>query len=218
MWGPDTPLNRVPAASAREELAGLVRAAIGVGGSMGGDPNQTCPAGEQVFVELALGSRATSASRACVSNQDAVGRLALRLSQLAGSSTEEELHFAAVEELLSADRAFNDKAQSDGVAAAFREYGAPGMISFAGGAVQVGADAAAARFADLPEGARLEWAPELARVSTRGDMGWTWGRAVFTAPDGAQSHLCYVSIWTRGDDGAWRAAFDSGIAEGCAAP
>jgi hypothetical protein len=55
-------------------------------------------------------------------------------------------------------------------------------------------------------------------VSTRGDMGWTWGRAVFTAPGGEAANLCYVSIWTRDYEGAWRTSFDAGLAEGCAAP
>ena len=74
-----------------------------------------------------------------------------------------------------------------------------------------GHDAVVARFANWPEGAKLEWSPRLARVSSRGDMGWTWGDSVYIAPDGTRSAGRYITTWTRDDDGNWRFAADAGV-------
>jgi ketosteroid isomerase-like protein len=48
-------------------------------------------------------------------------------------------------------------------------------------------------------------------VSERGDMGWTWGNATYTAPDGTHTTGRYVSIWTRDLDGNWKYALDAGV-------
>ena len=155
---------------------------------------------------------ATSHTRACVSANEPVGRLALRLSEVAGSRTDEELNAAAIEEVMAADRAFAALAAEEGVPHAFEAYAAHDAIMLrAAGAPTVGRDGVAARFATWPEGARLEWAPAHGRVSSRGDMAWTWGDAVYIAPDGARSPSRYVSIWTRDEEGRWRFAFDAGV-------
>jgi ketosteroid isomerase-like protein len=212
LWGPDAPLTITPTAAQRTELSALIRSAIGVGGAVGGgSAGEACSAGEQAFIELAVEGRATSMTRACVANTDAAGRLALRLSELGGSRTEEELAAAGVAELLAADRAFAAKAAADGVPAAFTEYAASDALMVASDAITSGREAVTQRFANWPEGARLEWAPETGRVSARGDMGWTWGNSVYTAADGTRSAGRYISVWTRDYEGHWRFAFDAPI-------
>lgn len=208
LWGPDAPLVTPATDAQRTELATLARAAMGVGGALATGTGEACPAGEQAFVELAVEGRSTSVVRACVLANDAVGRLALRLSEIAGSRTEEELARAAVAELLEADRAFNAKAQAEGVPAAFNEYAAEDGVIVTSEDTFNGRAGIAAAYQDWPEGARLEWAPETGRVSARGDMGWTWGNSTFTAPDGATRAGRYVTVWTRDYEGNWRFAFD----------
>ncbi len=61
-----------------------------------------------------------------------------------------------------------------------------------------------------PAGARLEWTPQYAQVSERGDMGWTWGRSVSTRADGTRRPGRYVTIWRRNFDGEWRFVADIG--------
>jgi len=215
LWGPDTPTVTHPSAAVQQELTGLIRSAIGIGVMMGGGVAQTCPNGAQAFVELALEGRSTSATRACVSPDDPVGRLVGRLSDLAGSRDEEELNAAAAAELLDADRAFAAMAQSDGVPAAFAHYASERAILVGPSAEPAqGQEAVAAAFANWPHGARLQWAPVTGRVSTRGDMGWTWGRSTYTAPDGSQRQGRYVTTWTRDYDGNWRFAFDAALPDG----
>ncbi len=210
LWGGDSPRVSEVTAAQRTEIANLARAASGVAGQTGG-ATEACPAGEQAYIEIAIEGRATALSRPCVANTDAVGRLALRLSDLAGSRTEEELAGAAVAELMAADRAFAAKAQADGVPAAFAEYAAADALIVTGREIISGREGVTASYADWPAGARLEWAPETGRVSARGDMGWTWGNSVYTAPDGARTNGRYVSVWTRDYLGNWRYAFDAPI-------
>lgn len=210
LWGGDAPRVSEVTAAQRTEIANLARAATGVAGQLGGS-TEVCPAGEQAYLEVAIEGRAQSLSRACVANTDAGGRLALRLSDLAGSRTEEELAAAAVAEVLAADRAFAAKAQADGIPAAFTEYAAEDALIVTSREIVSGRAGIAASYADWPAGARLEWAPETGRVSARGDMAWTWGNSVYTAPDGARSNGRYVSVWTRDYEGSWRFAFDAPI-------
>lgn len=212
LWGPDAPHVVAVTAAQRAEIAGLAQGAMGVSGALGvAGAGEACPAGEQAFVEVAVEGRATSFNRACVVAGDAVGRLSLRLSEFAGSRTEEELAGAAVAELMAADRAFNTMAQEEGVPAAFNTFAAEGALIVTSSEMFTGRAGIAAAYQDWPEGARLEWTPETARVSARGDMGWTWGNSVFVAPDGARRPGRYVSIWTRDVEGNWRFAFDAAI-------
>jgi ketosteroid isomerase-like protein len=210
LWGSDAPRVSAVTAAQRTEIATLARAASGVAGQVG-TATEVCPNGEQAYLEIAIEGRASSLSRACVANTDAGGRLALLLSDLAGSRTEEELAAAAVAELIAVDRAFAAKAQADGVPAAFTAYAAEDALIVTGREVISGRAGVTASYADWPQGARLEWAPETGRVSARGDMGWTWGNSVYTAPDGARTNGRYVSVWTRDYDGNWRYAFDAPI-------
>jgi ketosteroid isomerase-like protein len=210
LWGGDAPRVTPVTPQQRAELATLTRAIMGVAGSIGGS-EEVCPAGEQAYLEVALEGRATSFSRPCVASTDVAGRLALRLSELAGSRTEEELAAAAVAELLAADRAFAAKAAADGVPAAFSAYAAEDALIVTSDSISNGRAGIGARYQNWPEGARLEWAPETGRVSARGDMGWTWGNSTYTGPDGARQTGRYISVWTRDIEGEWRFAFDAPI-------
>jgi ketosteroid isomerase-like protein len=210
LWGGDTPRVSTPTPAQRAELATLIRAVMGVAGAVGGS-EEVCQAGEQAYLEVALTGRATSFSRPCVANTDIAGRLALRLSDLAGSRTEEELARAAVSELLDADRAFAAKAAADGVPAAFSAYAAEDALIVTSDSISSGRAGVGSRYQTWPEGARLEWAPETGRVSARGDMGWTWGNSTYVGLDGVRQTGRYVSVWTRDVEGNWRFAFDAPI-------
>ncbi|GAN00363.1 hypothetical protein U91I_04029 [alpha proteobacterium U9-1i] len=210
LWGSDAPTLRTPPAAARQEIATLVRAAMGVSGAISTN-NNSGPCNEQAFVEMNSGGQSISATRECVMNTDAVGRLVLRLSELGGSRTEEELAEAAVAEIMDADRAFAALAAREGAPAAFQSYAAADGVLLTATQRYEGAEGAAQAFAQWPAGARLEWAPEAGRVSARGDMAWTWGNSVRIAPDGARTPGRYISVWTRDYEGNWKYAFDAGV-------
>ena len=207
LWGGDTPAVRTVTPAQRAQIERLARAALSSGGV--GDVGETCRAGEQAYVEIAREGRQVAFTRACVGN-DQIGALARALSDLAGSRTEEELQAAAREELLAVDRAFAAMAQAQGVPAAFAHYAAEDAHQFAPGRDPArGREAVAAFWSGWPAGATLEWAPDYAQVSERGDMGWTWGRGVATV-NGARTNSRYVTIWRRNYEGEWRFVADIG--------
>jgi ketosteroid isomerase-like protein len=210
LWGGDGPRTSEVTPAQRTEIGNLVRAAAGVAGQLGG-ATEICAAGEQAYVEMAVDGRASSLSRACVANTDAGGRLTMRLSEIAGSRNEEELAAAAVVELMDADRAFATMAASEGVPTAFARYAAEDALMVSSENIYSSSAGVATRFQNWPEGARLEWAPELGRVSARGDMGWTWGNAIYIAPDGTRTPTRYITVWKRDYEGNWRFAFEAGI-------
>ena len=211
LWGSDMPFITHPTNAQRDEIATLMRAAMGVSTALGGTAETYCASGEEAFVEMTNAERSISSTRICVDPAEPVGHLVTRLSELAGSRTDEELHDAATAELLAADQAFNAKAQADGVAAAFTHYAAEDAVMFNGATPVQGHDAVAALFHDWPANAHLTWTPQTARVSERGDMGWTWGRSVYVGADGARREGRYVTTWKRDYDGNWRFAFDAAL-------
>ena len=74
-----------------------------------------------------------------------------------------------------------------------------------------GRDAIAESLAGTPEGDKLEWEPEFARVSAGGDLGYTFGTWEYvTAGTTDVLRGKYVTIWKRQADGAWKAVFDGG--------
>lgn len=63
-------------------------------------------------------------------------------------------------------------------------------------------------------GAPLRWRPDLASISGHGDFGWASGPFLaygtsIADPPVAAGH--YLTVWRRGDDGAWRVLLDGGV-------
>jgi ketosteroid isomerase-like protein len=213
MWGPDTPAYLDLTEAQRDEIIALSQTAIRFGrtGLAGSDDTTNCPSGEAAFVEIAQGAGSPfTAGRGCVQG-DGVSLLALRLSALAGSRDEGELIEAAQAELMQVDRAFAEASEKDGAQAAFQAFARedallfnPGQRPFEGAA---GIDA---RFSEWHPDARLFWVPRGARVSTRGDMGWTWGEGLYISDTGERLTSWYVSVWGRDIDGVWKWVADIG--------
>lgn len=119
--------------------------------------------------------------------------------------------------LMAADRAFNELAQKDGVAAAFEAYAAPDARMFRGEERPVSgpAEIRAMMAADYAAGGSLTWAPVEAVASDDGTAGYTHGRWTYVSPpDGAgKIHTgtgSYVSVWRRQPDGSLKFVADIG--------
>lgn len=50
--------------------------------------------------------------------------------------------------------------------------------------------------------------PLKSETGAAGDLGYTWGKAVVTGPDGAPKPGYYVRVWTRGEGGRWQLVAD----------
>jgi ketosteroid isomerase-like protein len=118
------------------------------------------------------------------------------------------------EELDRTDREFAERARH-GVGDAFVGFAAPDAILFASsGELRRGAPAIGRGFADWDPKATLEWKPVYGWASASGDLGFTVGEAVYSAPGEAgaveRSGAKYLTVWKRQADGAWKYVADAG--------
>jgi ketosteroid isomerase-like protein len=63
----------------------------------------------------------------------------------------------------------------------------------------------------------IEWKPQVARVASSGDFGYTIGSYRVTRSDAQGQRVVstgkYVTIWQKQADGSWKVVHDSGVAD-----
>jgi hypothetical protein len=192
LWGGEQAVA-VPLDPARRvQLERLTRTALAAG-ALGGESSASapvlCASGDLAWLEVSDPGRAVTFERRCAFD-GAAGALARALSEAAGSRDEEELYQSGIAEVLAADRALAEAARLDLAAA------------IAGATMD---EAARARVViATPAFANLNWAPDGAEVSARGDFAYTWGRWSSADASGPQAEGAYVAVWRRDPDGAWK--------------
>ncbi len=117
--------------------------------------------------------------------------------------------------LFETDRQFAKMSLEKGAAEAFRMYLAEDAVQLSSGANPVyGRDSIYQDMLEMPEGIVLEWEPQDGEVAQSGEMGWTWGKYVFTRKDAqgeeSKSYGKYLNIWEKQEDGQWRVLIDMG--------
>lgn len=117
-----------------------------------------------------------------------------------GANVHAQKSDGTVKSLVSAEKAFAQKAAKDGVNAAFTEFSAPDGIVFRPNPIN-----AKKFFASAPDTKELTWEPNYARISKSRDWGFTSGS--YLASGKTFGH--YLSIW-RGKDGEWQLIIDLG--------
>lgn len=110
--------------------------------------------------------------------------------------------------LLEADLNFSRVSEEKGSAQAFYEFFAPEGVGLFEGAPPIrGRDAIKIHLAAGPQGL-LTWQPSAADVARNGDMGYTWGTAIFQGkgPDDKPriGHSKYISVWKKQASGRWK--------------
>jgi hypothetical protein len=108
---------------------------------------------------------------------------------------------------IAADIAFARLAADSGAPVAFARWAAPEAVTFGDRGLLTRGPEAIGRAVDFP--AAWQWHPVAAGAARSGDLGWTVGEATITGTKGA-SHSKYLTIWTRGSDGAVRFLTDGG--------
>lgn len=110
-------------------------------------------------------------------------------------------------ELEAADIAFAKDTAARGIEGWLAAFDAQGAMMSKAGRVE-----GAAAIRELMSGTlakfEVEWVPIAS--ARRGDLGYTVGKATFTAADGNGFRTTYVSIWKRQADGTWKVLFDTG--------
>lgn len=119
----------------------------------------------------------------------------------------------AEKEVLEMEKAFNDMAASEGVAAAFLHFAADDAVLMRRNRIIDGK----AAIGDFFEGSTLDsvqlvWKPDFVRASKSGDMAYTYGPYTFSARDTAgqlvESSGIFHTVWFRQADGTWRFVYD----------
>ena len=105
------------------------------------------------------------------------------------------------------------KAVADRSPDRFLSFVADDATFFGGRGVSHGKQEVAASWAALLQegGPTLTWAPDEARMSGAGDLGYTIGTYLLRSPgEPGSAGGRYVTIWRRQADGAWRVVVDIG--------
>jgi ketosteroid isomerase-like protein len=110
--------------------------------------------------------------------------------------------------LLETDLAFSRMSEEKGAAQAFYEFVLPEAINLSGGEPPIrGRDAIKVHLAAGPQGF-FTWQPTAADVSGSGDLGYTWGSAIFQGkgPDDKPRIIYskYLTVWKRQNNGRWK--------------
>jgi ketosteroid isomerase-like protein len=101
-----------------------------------------------------------------------------------------------------------------GGGAAFAKWFAPDAVTLSNGKAPIIGQAAIAAAANWTASQyKLTWTPEGARMSTDGDMGFTWGTYEGRSKDRDGSPIVttgrYMTVWKKQSDGSWKVALDA---------
>jgi ketosteroid isomerase-like protein len=110
--------------------------------------------------------------------------------------------------LLEADLSFSRMSEEKGAAQAFYEFVVPEAINLSAGDPPIrGRDAIKIHLAAGPQGF-FTWQPAAADVARSGDMGYTWGTAVFQGKGADEkpriNYSKYVTVWRKQINGRWK--------------
>jgi ketosteroid isomerase-like protein len=118
----------------------------------------------------------------------------------------------ALAAMADTERAFAKAATVIGWRDAFLEFFADDAITFAPGVVP--AKDGLRKQASTPFSIlELVWEPRTGDVAASGDLGWLTGPSTSVnrkTPEARTSHGCYLSIWRKQPNGAWRVFIDVG--------
>lgn len=132
-----------------------------------------------------------------------------------GSDPKEKVGKAELEDqILEVEQAFYKECKEKGLAQAFVSFADTNAVLHRNGKLYKGKEQIAAFFADqdIPEGAKLSWAPSHVHVAEAGDLAYTYGKFVYSYPNDSgtiQSNDGYFqTVWKRQEDGSWKYVWD----------
>lgn len=117
------------------------------------------------------------------------------------------------QEIRDAERAFDSVAQAAGLQHAFAAFAAEEVALLRNNTLIKGKAALKDYFeARTQPGISLTWKPDFVDVSASGDLGYTYGKYVYTATDSLgntqSSEGIFHTVWKRQADGLWKFVWD----------
>jgi len=113
--------------------------------------------------------------------------------------------------IIDTDKEFCQMALEKGVPVAFTAYADKNAVIYRDKTLPIEGQTSIEKAYAAGSGGSLSWEPTFVEASASGDLGYTLGNWVYTAPDSAVSKGYYISIWKKQADDKWKYVFDSGI-------
>lgn len=117
-------------------------------------------------------------------------------------------------EIAATEQAFADLAALEGIEKAFVTYAAADVVLLRNKQLIRGKEGLSRYFAEhaADDQSKLSWKPDFIDVSASGDLGYTYGKYVYTSIDSAgistSTEGVFHTIWKRQADGQWRFVWD----------
>ncbi|WP_167605589.1 YybH family protein [Maribellus sediminis] len=121
----------------------------------------------------------------------------------------------AKQEIIEAERAFNNMAENEGIAAAFLHFAADSAVLMRNNKLIVGKVAIEKSFGNSlakQEGVSLTWEPDFVDVAKSGDLGYTYGKYIYSVTDSSgvtsRDTGIFHTVWKLQENGEWKFVWD----------
>ena len=119
------------------------------------------------------------------------------------------------QEIVDTERAFAAMAKAEGIPEAFLAYAAEEAVLMRNNSLVTGKEEMAAFFENQsPRTGQisLNWEPDFVDVAGSGDLGYTYGKFVFSMTDSTgvtrENTGVFHTVWKRQPDGSWKFVWD----------
>lgn len=114
------------------------------------------------------------------------------------------------QQLIDADKAFNEMAQKEGTGKAFIAYAAGDPVLIRPGNMPIIGRTEFVEAFSKVTGSALSWEPLRAEIAASQDLGYTFGRYTLRDGETIKTHGVYVTVWKKQPDGSWKFVLDGG--------
>ena len=118
-------------------------------------------------------------------------------------------------EIMEAELVFSNMSQKEGIAKAFSEFAADDVVINRNDSLIIGKEGLQQFYGQTSSPNRkveLSWKPDFVDVSSSGDLGYTYGKYLFSVTDSTgqiqSSTGIFHTVWKRQADGKWRFVWD----------
>jgi len=129
--------------------------------------------------------------------------------------TEKEAIEKWKKEILETEQSFSNMARDEGIRRAFLSYAAENAVLMRNNSLVIGKKAITVHFENQKSKYNdviLTWKPDFVDVSESGDLGYTYGKYIFSYVDSSgttnESKGVFHTVWKRQPDGTWRFVWD----------
>ncbi|NER10394.1 Ketosteroid isomerase homolog [Muriicola jejuensis] len=119
------------------------------------------------------------------------------------------------QEIIETEKRFAQMAAEEGIREAFLSFAAEDAVLMRNDSLVVGIKAITEYLntqAPADSNMSLEWKPDFTDVSSSGDLGYTYGKFIFSMADSTGNRVertgVFHTVWKRQEDGTWRFVWD----------